>query len=45
MDPSTVRLFMYMAIFGGITVAVYFACMWMVKMEDRKAASRRGRRP
>lgn len=42
---DTARLFMYMAIFGGITVATYFACMWMVKMEDRKAAERRNRRP
>lgn len=45
MDPSTVRLFLYIALFAGITFAVYLACMWMVKLEDRKTAERRKRRP
>jgi hypothetical protein len=44
MHPSTVQLFIAMATFGAITVGVYLACMWMVKIEERKVAKRRGQR-
>lgn len=37
---DTGRLFMYMGIFGGFTVLVYFACMWMVKIEENRRKKR-----
>lgn len=43
MDASTIRLFAYIAGFGLLTFAVYLACMYMVKLEDRKQARKQGR--
>lgn len=40
MDPSTVRLFAYMAGFGLLTFAVYLVCMRMVRAEERRQAKR-----
>jgi hypothetical protein len=39
---DTARVFLYMGVFALITVAVYFACEWMVRIEDRRR-ERRGR--
>ncbi|HET6232286.1 MAG TPA: hypothetical protein VFE05_19585 [Longimicrobiaceae bacterium] len=44
MDHSTARLFMFMAIFGGITFACYLACLWMIRIEDRRLARKAARR-
>lgn len=32
---------MYIALFGLITLGVYAACMWMVRIEERREARRR----
>ncbi len=40
---ETARLFMFMAIYGGITLACYFACMWLIRIDERRAA-RKARR-
>ena len=31
-------LFRNIAVFALLTVAVYFVCMWMVRLEDRRTA-------
>lgn len=36
------KLFFHMGVFALVTVAVYFVCMWLVRIEDRRHA-RRGR--
>lgn len=41
MHESTIRLFAYIAGFGFLTFLVYLACMYMVKLEDRKQAARK----
>ena len=40
---DTARLFMYMGIFGTFTFLVYLACLWMIRIEDRRQASRQNR--
>jgi MFS superfamily sulfate permease-like transporter len=37
---STARLFMFMAIFAGITFGVYLSCLWMIRIEERRQARR-----
>jgi hypothetical protein len=37
---ETARLFLYMGVFAVITLAVYFACEWMVKIEERRRSRR-----
>lgn len=40
--PATVgNLFFNIAVFGVVTLLIYFACMAMVRIEDRKQARRR----
>jgi len=42
--PATVgNLLFNMAVFGVVTLLIYFACMAMVRIEDRKQARRHGR--
>ncbi|HET6765224.1 MAG TPA: hypothetical protein VFH27_16170 [Longimicrobiaceae bacterium] len=40
---DTARLFMYMAIFGTFTFLVYLACLWMIRIEDRRVARKQQR--
>jgi hypothetical protein len=44
-EPSTMsdtaRLFLYMGVFALVTLGVYFACEWMVKIEERRQDRRR----
>ena len=40
--PASVgRLFLHMGVFALITFLTYLACMWMVRIEERREARRR----
>lgn len=38
------KLFLHAGVFLAFTVLVYFACMWFVRLDARKAARRTQRR-